>query len=218
MTVIHLPPVEKPAPPAAEPLLRLPPVTTILIIALVVIHASAALAAQIWDNGVWLAIYTQFGFMPLSLAQGSYWAVVTLLSAGFLHGGWLHLGVNVAMLTACGGGVERLLGPKWLLILLIGGIIIGNLTFFAFDPHSVGPLIGASGGISALFGACMLLLGPVNRRQIFAFLGIFIAISVLQTLMGGPGGESIAGAAHIGGFAYGLCVALWLRSRLSQSI
>ena len=209
-----------PQPPShqtAEPFLRLPPVTTFLIMVLLIIHASAALAATIWDNGIWLALYTQFGFMPASLADGSLWAIFTLLMAGFFHGSWLHLGVNVAMLAACGGGVERMMGVRWLILLTLGGIIIGNLAYFAFNPHSVGPLIGASGGISALFGACMLLLGPTNKRQIIVFLGIFVGLSLFQTLMGGPNGENIAGMAHIGGFIYGLGLTLWLRTQFRKA-
>lgn len=213
MTVVPFP---VPPPPTPEPLIRLPPVTLALLIIMVMIHGGAALAALLLGDWIWLSLYTHFGFMPISLSQGSLWSVVTLVTAGFIHGGWLHLGVNTAMLAACGGGVERHLGVRWLLLLLLGGILIGNVTHFAFDPHSIGPLVGASGGISALFAACMLLLGPVSQRQIWVFLGIFIALSFLQMLMGGPGGEAIAGLAHIGGFIYGLGLTLWLRAQFRK--
>ncbi len=210
-------PFPAPDQPKVEPFIRLPPVTLAFIIALIGIHAGAALGAMIWGQGVWLALYTYFGFMPVSLLQGSIWAFATILTAGFIHGGWLHLGVNIAMLAACGGGVERILGPRWFFILMVGGIVIGNLTHFAFQPHSIGPLVGASGGISALFAACMVLLGPVSRRQILIFLGIFIALSLLQILIGGPGGEQVAGLAHIGGFIYGLGTTLWSRAQFRKS-
>jgi membrane associated rhomboid family serine protease len=224
MTVIQFTPKAEnsppePQPPSHEPLLRLPPHTTALIIILVVIHAVLSLGDMAF-NGLMLAAYTQGGFIPASLTDtltGALafqpMAVLSILTAGFLHGSWMHLGVNCAMLLACGSGVERAMGAKWLWVLLIGGILAGNLTYFAFDPDGIYPLVGASGGISALFGAAMLALGGADKRQIAVWLALFIGLSMLQAYMGGPNGEKIAGAAHIGGFVYGLGVALSLREK-----
>lgn len=241
MTVIQFPP-QQPAPdnentppdglhgpvhaPPHEPILNLPPITAGLIATLVAIHGLLALGDTFIDSRVMLAAVSQFGFVPASLVDTVRGALpfsiipfITLLTAGLIHGSWLHLGVNATMLLAAGGGVERVLGKIWLLGLLLGGIVVGNLTYLALNPDGVMPLIGASGGISALFGSCMLLLGGAGRKQILSWLGIFIGLSLLQAWMGGPNGESIAGSAHIGGFVFGLGVTVWLKEhRLKNGI
>ena len=225
MTVIQFPPPanDDTAPhqaPRHEPFLRLPPVTLALLAALVGIHLLLWAGARWFDPRLMLAAVMQLAFIPASLTDTINGALpfsiipfTSLLTAGFIHGSWLHLGVNVTMLLAAGGGVERHIGKFWMVLLFLSGVMVGNLTYYVLSPQGMEPLVGASGGISALFGACMLLLGGGSRKQVISWLAIFIGISLVQSLMGAPDGSAIAGSAHIGGFVFGLGLTAWLRTR-----
>lgn len=91
-------------------------------------------------------------------ASGEWWR---LLSAAFLHGGGLHLLMNLAALHALGGLAERLLGPWRLAAFYLGAILVSSAVSAAFLPPGV-PSLGASGAILGLAG---LLLAPRWRRH-----------------------------------------------------
>ena len=126
----------------------------------------------------------------------------------FLHGGWMHLVINMVTLAAFGAPVERLLGVRrFVLFYLSAGIVAGFVQVLLF-PDSVDPVIGASGAISGVFGAVLMLMRYVgNLPSLLPVAGIWIALNVFFGMFGGmpgAGGEQIAWAAHVGGFVYGL--------------
>jgi membrane associated rhomboid family serine protease len=197
-----------PVPRASEPVLNLPPVVKALCGAFLLIHAalyfmSDELANTIVGNfGFFAARYG--GDMPLGW-QGLVSPVTYML----LHGGWLHLSINVATLAAFGAGLEKTIGGKRLLALFFITGVIGAFAHFVVYPGSSTPLVGASGGISGLFGAVLVmaqqqgLMG--DYRRLLPFVAVWIAISLFFGLFGMPGAEGqIAWTAHIGGFIAGI--------------
>jgi len=139
-----------------------------------------------------------------------WWTPVTPLTSIFLHGGWMHLGVNLVMLVAIGSGAEKWLGRKRYLALFFLSSLIALLTHLAFSPFSTLPVVGASGGISGLFGAILLAMhsgtSTISRSMIPVIL-IWIGISALSGFMGAPDGSGVAWTAHIGGFLGGIGIA-----------
>ena len=126
----------------------------------------------------------------------------------FLHGGWLHLGINMLTLAAFGAPVERVLGARrFLAFYLSAGIVAGFVHVFFF-PNSADPVVGASGAISGVFGGVLILMRYVGSMpSLLPIAGIWIALNVFFGIVGGTpgaGGDPVAWTAHIGGFVYGL--------------
>jgi membrane associated rhomboid family serine protease len=150
---------------------------------------------------------------------------LTLLTYMFLHGGWLHLLSNMAFLWVFADNVEDAFGPfGFALFYLLCGIA-GALTHVFMLPDSHAPLIGASGAVSGVLAA-YLLLYPKARVWILLFmtipmkipawmiLGGWIVLQFASLYLQSPEGEQVAWWAHIGGFATGLVFTLLLRSPL----
>src|SRR5262249_22316635 len=135
----------------------------------------------------------------------------SIITAMFLHGGPVHLVGNLYFLYTFGDNVEDFLGPRIFLALYFISGLVGNLAHFAANIHSPVPTLGASGAISGIFAAYMLLyprrriyflliIWPLKIRAIWYGLG-WIAIQVLSAL-GSAGG--VAWWGHIGGFSTGI--------------
>jgi membrane associated rhomboid family serine protease len=159
------------------------------------------------------------GFVPARLfGLGFPFSAVpvflTPLTATLVHGGTLHLGFNLLMLVWCGLAVERVLGRGALIFLYVVGAYAAMAAQWASDPAGTGPVIGASGAISALIGAYALSFGRprlvsknmrLNRWLHIAWLAA--AWAILQVMVGWSAGQQgmlLATPAHIGGFIAGL--------------
>jgi membrane associated rhomboid family serine protease len=151
---------------------------------------------------------------------------ITLLTSQFLHGGWLHLGGNMLYLWVFGDNVEDKLGHiRFLVFYLLCGVTASILHIY-IEPSSTIPTVGASGAISGVLGAYILMF-PKSRVLTLIPIFIFIQIAelpayvilglwfVLQFINGmlslgytsvGMGG--IAWWAHIGGFITGLILVM----------
>jgi membrane associated rhomboid family serine protease len=151
---------------------------------------------------------------------------ITLLTSQFLHGGWLHLGGNMLYLWVFGDNVEDKLGHvRFLIFYLLCGATASVLHIY-IEPRSDIPTIGASGAISGVLGAYILMF---PRSRVLTLIPIFIFIQiaelpayvilglwfVLQFINGmlslgyataGMGG--VAWWAHVGGFITGLILAI----------
>ncbi|WOE74090.1 rhomboid family intramembrane serine protease [Alterisphingorhabdus coralli] len=140
-------------------------------------------------------------------------ALLTPLSSAFLHVDFVHLLFNMLILLLCGTIVERVLGSARTLLLTVAGAY-GAAFVQAFDPFSIGAVtIGASGAISALIAATILLNVEIKQKPIgnltpyhsqlarLAFMWVLIQLALG---IGGVSGQSIAIGAHIGGFLTGL--------------
>ena len=137
-------------------------------------------------------------------------AFATLVGHMFLHGGALHLLMNMVMLLAIGRILEPALGSSRFLGLYVLSGLAGGLAEWAWAPMSAVPAVGASGAISGLVAAQAMIFGRSQRSPLMQALGLGVAWVVLQFAAGaalaGPG-MRIAIAAHIGGFIAGLVLA-----------
>ena len=149
---------------------------------------------------------------------------LTLLSSMFMHGGWLHLGGNMLFLFIFGDNVEHTVGPiLFLAFYLIAGVV-GSMAQVFIDPNSLIPSLGASGAISGVLAAYLVLF-PSNRVLVFAFYSAFwvpalvvIGLWAVLQFIGGIGQIAVteqtggvAYAAHIGGFIAGLVLGFLAR-------
>ena len=134
--------------------------------------------------------------------------IVSPVTYQFLHGGWVHVGVNMLSLAAFGAPVERILGPRRFLAFYICAGIVAGFIHVAFNMDSTDPVVGASGAISGVFGGVLMLLRSAGRMSsLLPVAGIWIALNVVFGIFGGTpgaGGEPVAWLAHIGGFVFGL--------------
>jgi len=160
---------------------------------------------------------------------GAHPHYATVLTSMFMHGGWLHLLGNMWFLWIFGNNIEDAMGHvRFVVFYLLCGAVAAA-TQVVVQPHSPVPMVGASGAISGVLGA-YLLLYPRVRVHTLVFLGLFVTTItlpaylmlgywiLLQVLGGLP---ALAGAdtggvavfAHIGGFAAGmLLVGVFVRS------
>ncbi len=138
---------------------------------------------------------------------------LTLFSAMFIHGGFLHVAGNMLYLWIFGDNIEDRLGHfRFIVFYLLSGLI-ASLAHIIILPNSTIPMIGASGAIAGVLGAYFLLYPRAHvltlvfffffidtvRIPALVFLGLWF---VFQVLSSGAGG-GIAWYAHIGGFIGG---------------
>lgn len=172
------------------------------------------------------------GREPLPAELALIPAPATILTSMFLHGGFLHLAGNMLYLWIFGNNVEDAMGHVRFFIFYV---LCGVAAVFAQvlpNPGSIVPMIGASGAISGVLGA-YLLLYPRARVLLGLPLGflivqlgrfpagwVLVAWFVMQLLMGGmnatrPAGEEggVAFGAHIGGFVAGVLLVTLFKRR-----
>lgn len=161
-------------------------------------------------------------------APGPPFIWFTLISSMFMHGGLMHIGGNMLYLWIFGDNVEHRFGSgKFLFFYLVSGLV-GSVAQIFMDPMSVIPNLGASGAISGVMGAYLVLF-PHNRvKAIFLYqvvtvpaivvLGMWIVLQLVSGVgsyassSGSLGG--VAYMAHIGGFVAGVAFALFSRSQM----
>ena len=147
---------------------------------------------------------------------------LTLLSSMFMHGSWLHLGGNMLFLWIFGDNVEHRAGRLLYLVAYLAAGLVGSLAQILSDPTSQIPSLGASGAISGVLGAYLVLF-PRNRVTAFVFrflvqipalaaIGMWIALQVISSLADPTGAGGVAYMAHIGGFAAGVLAGLLFRA------
>ncbi len=172
------------------------------------------------------ARYFQSGlFDQIASAPGDYLPFFTNM---FLHGGWLHLILNMWSLWLFGPAVEDRLGSgRYLGLYLLCGVI-ASVTHAAFNPTSTEPALGASGAIAGVLGAYLrmfpfarvLVLVPIIFIPLFfdvpaiVFIGFWFLTNLLEgttALLMPAAGGAIAWWAHVGGFVAGLVLAGLLR-------
>ena len=149
-----------------------------------------------------------FGERDLAPELAMIPAPLTLISSMFMRGGWVHLMGNMLFLWVLGDNVEDAMGHRCCIVFYVICGIAAALTHAAMDPASTMPMIGASGAISGVVGAYLILhpkaqiLTLVFRFFIhipaYVLLGMWIALQVISLSMAA---ESDGGGwwAHIGG-------------------
>ena len=149
-----------------------------------------------------------------------------LVTSMFLHGGWLHLLGNLWFLWIFGNNVEDTLGRGRFLLFYLAAGVLAALAHTVSNPGSTAPMVGASGAISGVMGAYLVLF-PRARVKTFLFLLVFVTILDvpawiylvywfgLQLASSALVVDSgVAFWAHIGGFAVGALAVLPFRRRL----
>jgi membrane associated rhomboid family serine protease len=142
----------------------------------------------------------------------------TVLTSMFMHGGWLHLALNMLFLWIFGDNVEDSMGHVRYLLFYLACGIAAAMTQALMNPGSTIPMVGASGAISGVLGA-YVLLHPHATVRVLIFIGVFATIAHVPALIvlglwfltqivsaafsqiGGPG---VAFWAHVGGFVAGM--------------
>lgn len=124
------------------------------------------------------------------VSLGEYYRV---LSSSLVHGGLLHLVLNMSVVVSLGFGLERVIGTaRMAVVSLVGAVGAGAMTLLlSYGAHTV----GASGMILAWAGVMLPILNRQGRRSI----GVWLAqIAVLSLIPG------ISWQGHLGGFLFGL--------------
>jgi membrane associated rhomboid family serine protease len=193
------------------------------VIALIEVVLSLADAGVVFDptlrgravmaGGFWASLLR--GDAPLSPAQPA----TMFLSHAFLHGGLLHMVMNMTILLALGRFTADHYGPRAVLPVFALGAIGGGAAFGIVSAGAY-PMVGASGAVFAFLGLWIawdwrrhrdggISAGPVLRR-----VAVLVGINVV-TLIGLRG--MLAWEAHLGGFLVGLACGWWLEGRLARS-
>ena len=151
---------------------------------------------------------------PVDPNKNVYLAV---LYSMFLHGSWLHLLGNMLFLWVFGNNIEDLFGPLRYIAFYLAAGLVAAAAHIAVQPNSTVPIVGASGAIAGVMGAYLVLFPNVRIRSLI-FLGFFLFFRdisakwllgfwfVLQFFTGPNSG--VAWMAHVGGFVFGVLVAL----------
>jgi membrane associated rhomboid family serine protease len=176
-----------------------------------------ALGAAIFSYGAIPATLTSDAHLPSSLYRISPWlATVTSM---FLHGGWMHLIGNMLYLWIFGDNVEDALGHLRYVVFYVVCGLAAVAAQTLMNPASTVPMVGASGAISGVLGAYLLLfprahvlvLIPLGffTRLIYlpavVMLGFWILLQVVSSAFArGQEGGGVAFAAHVGGFVAGM--------------
>jgi membrane associated rhomboid family serine protease len=151
-----------------------------------------------------------------------------LITNAFMHGGWLHLILNMWTLWLFGGAVEDRLGHGRYFVFYLACGVVASVSHAALNADSVVPALGASGAVAGIMGAYVsmfplariIVVVPILFIPLFfelyavVFVGIWFAIQVLQgtvDLLTASTGAGVAWWAHIGGLLAGLVLAPVMR-------
>lgn len=194
----------------AEPMINLPSATKYLLGLIIGLFILTDLVLSP-ERANW--VIEEFGFIPARFNDGSIdsYMLISPFSHMLLHGSWMHVTMNALMLAAFGSGVERWIGTRRMLILFIASGLFGAALHYILNAASSAPMIGASGGLSGLFAAAIVMLGRGQREMggrwgMLPFAILWIGLSVGFGMLGGPDGSVIAWAAHVGGFLGGFLI------------
>lgn len=165
-----------------------------------------------------------YGSIPVETMQGQ--DLFSLFTSMFLHGGFMHLIGNMLFLWVFADNIEASVGTVSFLIFYLLGGMAAHAAHIYFNMNSEIPTVGASGAISGVMGAYLVMF-PTSRIKVLFFFFIFKVPAILflgfwiaQQWMSGTAALDIATEqstgvawwAHIGGFAFGLLAGLFYRN------
>lgn len=153
---------------------------------------------------------------------------VTIFTSMFLHGGFFHVAGNMLYLWIFGNNIEDSMGHfRFIIFYLISGIV-AVYTFSIVNPHSVVPMVGASGAVSGVLGAYLILFPRAKVLTLVPFgfymqivkvpaifvLGFWIVVQIINGMVSRGVGGGVAWFAHIGGFLAGLILIGLFKKRM----
>lgn len=195
------------------------------IVTLLIIVANAWVFLRELQGGE--RFVAHWAVIPRAISSGHAW--ITIVTAMFMHGSWLHILGNMVFLWAFGPEIEDAMGRmRYLLFYLLGGIV-AMLAQVAGSPMSRIPCLGASGAIAAVMGA-FIVLYPRDRIRSLLIIVVFVTVTyipaalligiwfLIQLFDAGvvarvqTGG--VAYLAHVGGFLFGVVTTrFWIPTR-----
>jgi membrane associated rhomboid family serine protease len=172
------------------------------------------------------AYIERWGAVPASISAGH--SLETLVTSAFLHAGWFHLLGNMLFLYVFGDNVEDAFGHVRYLLFYLACAVLSGLGQVFLAPGAALPGVGASGAISGVLAAYLVMFGTNPVRVLivvfptvvpaFVMIGVWIVLqflngfaSISQTAQTG----GVAYGAHIGGFIGGLVLTPLVRPRRS---
>lgn len=175
------------------------------------------------------AYFERWGVIPSELLRGAPSALVTPLTALFVHGSWLHLLGNMLFLFVFGVMAEERMGRIRFALFYLGCGYLALVTYAVAHADSDQTLVGASGAISGVLGAFLYLFPRARVTSLFPFLFflplrfpawiVLIFWFVLQWLAARSAGSGpgVAYLAHVAGFCAGFLFA-WGRGRRTTRV
>lgn len=202
------------------PILRVRPWITWTLVGLCVLATLGPMASGQLED-----VIRRNGFLPLDPWRNGG---ATLLTSFFLHAGWLHLIFNMWFLWMAGDNCEDLLGGRRFLLLVLGGAMIASGCHALLDTRPDLPLVGASGGISALLGFYAFALPHVRlvmclrigwypvwiRLKVGHALALWLCGQLVGLALQISGASEVSSLAHLGGLFAGIGFWLLWRKRL----
>jgi len=171
------------------------------------------------------AVVFQIKSIPPELVTVPAWA--TVFTSMFLHGGWMHLISNMLYMWIFSDNIEEAMGRiRFIIFYLLCGIAAA-MTQALPDPYSTTPMIGASGAISGILGAYLLLYPHakvlvaipfgfiIHTTRISAMwvLGFWFVLQIFNSLISGDQQGGVAWGAHIGGFVAGMALVPFFKKK-----
>ena len=168
------------------------------------------------------AFVLQWSVVPATIVAGQRW--VTILTAMFMHGSWMHIIGNMLFLWAFGPEIEDAMGPlRFLAFYLLGGVVAFLAQVAAMSSSTV-PNLGASGAIAAVMGG-FIVTYPRDQIRTLLLIGWFVDVTVIPaavligiwfliqlfsqvgSVVAAQSGGGVAYMAHVGGFIFGAITA-----------
>jgi membrane associated rhomboid family serine protease len=215
-----------------EPIFNAPAVVVYLIGVLLLIHAAIGVLPRRAEAYVeYFGAVSPRAFLSGFAAHGGFLRIFPpLVTHIFLHASWTHVLMNSVWLLVFGAPVARKLGADrritdkpalvFLLFFLLSGVA-GAMMFIAVHPAANTLLVGASGGVSGLFGGLTRFafrrpkvsgcpereFAKLTDRTVIIWSVLFLVLNIFVFFFGGliaPGPGAIAWEAHMGGYLFGL--------------
>lgn len=212
-------------PTSITPFLTVAAIAICLLVFMWELSLGAETQRAFYSLGVIPAVLLGDRILPADIAIVPAW--MTMFTSMFMHSGWMHLIGNMLYLWIFGNNVEDSMGHSRFFVFYL---LCGLAAVFAQalpDPASMVPMIGASGAISGVLGA-YLLLYPHARVLVFIPVGFFsqtmripagyvlvlwFGMQLLSTMGSGQEQSGVAFGAHIGGFIAGMVLIPFFRRK-----
>ena len=179
----------------------------------------------IYSYGLIPAVLNNFTSLPEVVFRVE--AEMTIITSMFLHGGFMHLAGNMLYLWIFADNVEDCMGHlRFIIFYLLCGVVAAYAQVM-FNPDSTIPMVGASGAISGVLGAYLLVYPKANvlvliplgfilqtvRLPAIVVLLVWFALQIFSSVSAEPGTPGVAWYAHIGGFIAGCVLIPLFKSR-----
>jgi membrane associated rhomboid family serine protease len=176
------------------------------VLVLIVINFVFYIASLINDD-----ITYRLGLIPFLFTERPW----TLLTAMFVHSGFLHLFGNMVVLYFFGTFLVRLIGSNWFVLLYFAGGLVGN-ALYLWLGESLSLVLGASGAVYAIAGALVVMMPRLPVRLYFILpVPLWVVVLVFFGIWSIPNLiPNVAWQAHLGGLAVGLIAGFFFRRRI----